>query len=251
MKRFTKIALITSLVMAIFGIACLMGAYSMGMTTTSLLRMVQLGKFSFGPEDTHIIYDQDKEFAFSKVTRAFHSLDLDFGAGTIEIGYGDVRDLEIYGKGLSSLGHTITNGTLEMEGFYPQSESAHGNLRIVIPKDKKLKSVKLELGASKAEIVDLKADSVEIEIGTGEAIVRGLDAQSVRAETGVGKMEIQLAGKEEDYNYQVECGIGSIVIGKNSYGGMGNSQKIENPGAEKNVDLECGIGKIELNFVEG
>ena len=250
MKRFTKIALITSFVMAVFGIACLMGAYSMGMTTTTLIRMIQMGKFSFGPEDTHLIYDEDEEYVVSKVTEAFHSLDLDFGAGNIKIYYGDVPDLEIHGKGLTSMGYMVSKGTLEIEGYRPGSNGVYGIMKIVIPKDKKLNSVKLELGASKAEVVDLAADSVEIQIGAGEAVVRNLNAQSVSAETGVGKLAIQLVGKEEDYNYQVECGIGSVSIGERSYGGLGTSQKIENPGAVKTVDLECGIGKIEMDFAE-
>lgn len=250
MKRFTKIALITSLVMAVFGIACLAGAYSMGMTTTSLIHMFKMGKFSFGPEDTHMIYDKDKEFDFSGVTKAFHSIDLDFGAGTVKICYGDVRDIGIYGKGIGSLGKMVSNGTLEIEGYRDDVEGAYGDLTIVIPKDKKLKSVKLELGASKAEIVDLKAETVEIEIGVGEAVFQNLDAQRIDAESGVGKMELQLVGKETDYNYQVECGIGSIVVGDKSYRGMGDSQLIVNDGAERVMNLESGIGKIKVHFTE-
>lgn len=250
MKRFTKIALITSLVLAVFGIACLASAFSMGLTTTTLLRMVQLGKFSFGPEDTHMIFDQDKEFDFSGTTQAFHSIDLDFGAGTVEICYGDVRDIGIYGKGFSSMGKMVSGGVLEIEGFYPDNAGVYGELRIVIPKDKKLKSVKMDLGASKAKIVDLKADTVEIELGVGEAVFQNLDAQRIVAENGVGKMELQLVGKEEDYNYQVECGIGSIVIGEKTYGSLEESQIIVNDGAERIMNLESGIGKIKVDFAE-
>jgi len=250
MKRFTKIALITSLVMAVFGIACLMGAYSMGMTTTSLIHMFKMGKFSFGPGDTHMMYDKDEEYDFSGVTQSFHSIDLDFGAGTVEISYGDVRDIGIYSKGLGSISKTVSRGVLELEGSNPGSEGAYGEWRIVIPKDKKLKSVKLELGASKAKIVDLKAETVEIELGVGEAVFQNLDAQRIVAENGVGKMELQLVGKEEDYNYQVECGIGSIVIGEKSYSGIGDSEIIVKEDAEKIVNLESGIGKITVDFTE-
>ena len=250
MKRFIKITLITSLVMVIFGIACLAGAYSMGMTTTSLIYMFKMGKFSLGPEDTHMMYEKDKEYDFSGVTQSFHSIDLDFAAGTVEISYGDVRDIGIYRKGLGSISKMVSHGVLELKGSDPGSEGAYGEWRIVIPKDKKLKSVKLELGASKAKIVDLKAETVEIELGIGEAVFLNLDAQSIHAESGVGKMELQLVGKEEDYNYQVECGIGSIVIGEKSYSGVGDSQLIVNEGSQRVVNLESGIGKIEVNFTE-
>ena len=56
--------------------------------------------------------------------------------------------------------------------------------------------------------------------------------------------------EESDYEYDLECGIGDLKVGGNFYGGVGNSQHISNPDANRHMNLECGIGKIEVVFAE-
>lgn len=250
MKRFTKIALITALLMAIFGVACILAAFSMGLSTEAFVQMVKNGEFSFPRGQLSEEEIREIEISSQQISRDFTSLDIEYGAGDIRIFYGDVDDVEVTQKGISTYGWMINDLTLCIEGSSSIKTGAEGYLEIILPRGKHLESIELSLGASKAEISDLVAESVSIEVGAGEAIVTNLDTQKLEAETGVGSLEIQLAGKEADYNYKVECGIGSIIIGKNSYSGFGALNDIENPGAMKNVDVECGIGQIELSFVE-
>ena len=54
-------------------------------------------------------------------------------------------------------------------------------------------------------------------------------------------------GKESDYNYTLDCGIGSLELNGKSYSGLGREQNIDNQ-ASKKIAMECGIGEIELNF---
>ena len=58
------------------------------------------------------------------------------------------------------------------------------------------------------------------------------------------------AGKitQEDYNYDLECGVGNLDVGSDSYSGLGREKSISNTGADRKVDLECGMGNVSVNF---
>ena len=109
-------------------------------------------------------------------------------------------------------------------------------------------NVDMEIGAGQAEINDLCAESLDIEVGAGQAELMNLDVQYFSATAGAGQITAELVGNEEDYNYDVECGIGEIKIGKNSYGGFGRDTHIENPEAKREMDIECGVGQIAIEF---
>ena len=61
-------------------------------------------------------------------------------------------------------------------------------------------------------------------------------------------MYIELVGVESDYNYEAQCGMGDIKVGTTSVSGMGGSKEINNPGANRFMDLECGMGEIQIEF---
>ena len=106
----------------------------------------------------------------------------------------------------------------------------------------------MEIGAGQAEISDLCAEALDIEVGAGQAELMNLDVKYLNATTGAGQITAELVGSEKDYNYDAECGIGEIVIGDNSYGGFGRDTHVENPGADRVLDIECGVGQIEIEF---
>ena len=57
-----------------------------------------------------------------------------------------------------------------------------------------------------------------------------------------------LKGVKEDYNYDLECGIGEIRCADESYSGFGKDYTIDNHAA-KNMEIESGIGKITVKYM--
>lgn len=94
----------------------------------------------------------------------------------------------------------------------------------------------------------IMAKECDVEVGAGEISLKGIDAETISGECGIGTLELGVKGTEKDYNYSLECGIGEISIGKESYSGLGAEKDIENPGAFRELDLECGMGEIVVNF---
>lgn len=247
MKKFTKIALILAVVLLSVGLVSVIGAFAMGLTWDSLGDMVNKGKLSFDLDD--IIEDNE----FTAVQEDFHSLDIEFGYGTLEIKYGDVEKLQIKQKNVDKYRCYVEEGALHIEGnqkIKVNNSNYDGEITIVIPKNMVFQEVDLEVGAGKADVANLKANQVDIELGAGEVNVTGLDTKKFDAKTGAGKLYAELVGKQNDYSYELECGIGQLKIGDSSYSGLGTEQNITNPGAERFADIECGVGEIIIKFQE-
>lgn len=111
------------------------------------------------------------------------------------------------------------------------------------------KEAELTVGAGEIDLKDsLTAEKCEIEVGVGEASLKGVDAKKIQGECGVGTLKLSVAGEEKDYDYDMECGIGSIEIGSDEYGGFATERSIQNQGSRK-MELECGMGEILVSFL--
>ncbi|MCI6005400.1 MAG: hypothetical protein SOY73_15910 [Blautia sp.] len=111
--------------------------------------------------------------------------------------------------------------------------------------------LKVEIGAGEfISSAPVDVSELDVEVGAGSFEASSLKAVKIDGECGMGSLVLNINGKETDYNYKLECGIGEISINGDSYGGLGSEKKITNPGASGEIDLECGIGEIEAEFYE-
>lgn len=249
MKRFTKIALIIASVMAGIGIICLIASFAMGLTSEMFMNMVRDGKFSFKFVNSSIIRTEESKSS-GEIDEECENLVIEYGAGALKIYYDDVEQIQIKQENVRKFESYVEDETLYIEGGKGSNNNSDATLEVILPRNMMFEEVDFELGASKADIVGLKADTINIEVGAGDASMSNLDVKNLNAETGVGKLSVELIGKESDYSYSLECGIGAIVIDNNSYGGLGTEQNITNPGASRFFDIECGIGEVEIDFTE-
>lgn len=94
------------------------------------------------------------------------------------------------------------------------------------------------------------AGQTDIEVGVGTLELADLDADYIEAECGVGMMSLDVAGRKEDYNYRISCGVGSVLLGEDEFTGLGSTKKVDNNGASRKMQLECGMGTLEVDFEE-
>lgn len=126
--------------------------------------------------------------------------------------------------------------------------------------------IDLECGAGVIEIGNLEAREADFEIGAGQIIISygnvsdcsvkvgmgdfqydGIISSECNVECGMGNADLRLEGREEDYNYEIECSAGSVDIGGRSYGGLAFDQTINNH-AKANMDIECSMGNVTVEF---
>lgn len=126
-------------------------------------------------------------------------------------------------------------------------------------------SVTVKAGAGTVEINKMTATELSMESSAGGIVVGNLDAAELNLETGAGSIEIAgsvtnvnaecaagsigmtLRGAPADYNYELECDMGSIRIGDNEYSGLATEKSVNNR-AGKWMDIQCSVGSVDISF---
>lgn len=156
---------------------------------------------------------------------------------------------------------------------------------LYIPKDEAPDSVEIELGAGTGQILGLKTEDLMAEVGAGELkgsdiIAGNADIQvsagavnlrdcsfgtaeyevgmgtiyyqgelkeDVSISCDMGNVELDVQGSEADFDYQVECAMGSITIGGRQFAAVAGEKRIDNSAA-KTMDVDCDLGGIVIEF---
>ena len=110
------------------------------------------------------------------------------------------------------------------------------------------KNLEVNAGAGEVNILEFQAEEAEFACGAGSVTASGDAGKKLAADCGVGELLLNLKGVKEDYNYDLECGIGEIRCADESYSGFGKDYTIDNHAA-KNMEIECGIGQITVKYM--
>lgn len=132
-----------------------------------------------------------------------------------------------------------------------ESGRSRGNeaprIEILIPAGYELDKLSLDMGAAECTVLGVTVSKLEIDTGVGAITFSGTVNGDVEVETGVGDVTLNLTGSQDGYNYQVECGVGSIDVGAEHYTMLSHETHINNK-APYTMELECGVGNIAVNF---
>lgn len=281
MKKMTKVLLMLSLCFAIAGAAFGIAGICTGFTVEGFLQAVENGDFSLeGPMAvtqgvSELISDTAKGDMGSPHTDGGLASGLGEGIRDIEQSYSDIESVRLQlgaakcrlilweeeewlvkGDNLPSVFTSEKKGNrLEISctrsGLKLWQRDADAVLDIYIPKNVSLEKVELEAGVGDVSVEEgfLICEKLELQCGVGTCDIYADILGKAEIEGGVGEVHLTLAGKQQDYDYDLECGLGNIRIGENKYDGAGIDRRIEN-GSDREIRLECGIGNVEIQFTE-
>ena len=119
---------------------------------------------------------------------AFENLDIDLGAGTIK------ADNLI----ADSANIAVGAGSLRIKSLTAKSKSFYS------------------IDTGELIIEDLTARDANINCGVGNLKASGIINGDSYVTCGIGNVDLDIDGEEEDYNYNVDCGIGTVIINNNS-----------------------------------
>ena len=267
MKRFTKICLIlaavlTALGMIGVGVGFLLGAKpeqlagNLSYTAPSLSRSHGQNKDSNSGDSSEYTYDS-----------AIRKLELDVHYASVTIGTSEDDHISVKARNAGKyFKETVEDGDmLVLEDERPKGKATL-ELEILLP-DRVLEEMELDLGAAELTADRLQARQFSLDIGAGAGTIQSLltsedasldidvgeltigyfDGSDLELDCDTGQLSITVAGEEQDYNYDLECGIGSIDMGGSSYSGLSSSHSVGN-GAARTISADCGMGAISLRF---
>ena len=152
-------------------------------------------------------------------------------------------------KGLTNLGFVGTL-TLRVPTEKPLERASFNNAAgTLYIEDIRARELVVDVGAGEADIDGFVSEKVDLACGAGTIHASGDARAGARIECGIGEVVYEAFGRQNDYNYNLECGIGEITCGSDEYAGLNSTRKIDT-GAAKDINVECGIGSVEISFSE-
>lgn len=105
------------------------------------------------------------------------------------------------------------------------------------------------VGAGRMAVTQFQAGSMDVECGLGEVEICGSVAQDADIKCGMGFISLMLDAKEDDYDYEVSCGLGSVSVNGEHFSSLSTDKGIDHHAGRK-VRLDCGMGEISVQSKE-
>ncbi|MBE5971139.1 MAG: hypothetical protein E7246_01265 [Lachnoclostridium sp.] len=284
MKRFTKIMLILSTVFIILGIVLMLGT---GLADDLYYGNADL---NIGPVGIRIkeeitdfvdhefgtVIKADEDYRDVRIAgNEIRELDIVVDAAALEIIRDDQIDgVIVDGSQLLVVNHSADEESLSLEiekkeKYKSISQIDEAKMILRIPAHLEFeeldiylnsssleaerldaKELRVNINASAAEIREVNAGVLEVENNAGSLWAYGTIGEKMEVNCNAGTTEIQINGSYDDFNYEVDCNVGAIRLGNKDYSGLKSTVSLKNEGAKKSMDLNCGVGNIDIQLDE-
>ncbi|MDF2586881.1 MAG: putative rane protein [Anaerocolumna sp.] len=106
--------------------------------------------------------------------------------------------------------------------------------------------VKLDGGVGEIDFEQVKFTDVDIDSGVGNISLQGQLFGRNKIDCGIGEVDLNLLGSSDDYYIKVDKGLGNINIDGQKYSNI----NWNNMTADNTLDINGGVGNIDINFDE-
>lgn len=108
------------------------------------------------------------------------------------------------------------------------------------------------------------SEQCSIDVGVGDITLKKYEGANLNLNCGAGDIKITAVGKKQDYNYDLNCFMGTIHLNHQEqisdrshdheehdeeHSGIGCHVNVDNQ-AGREIDIQCAAGNLELNFEE-
>lgn len=105
----------------------------------------------------------------------------------------------------------------------------------------------LDCGMGQLVVDDFYSRTVDATVGMGSLRLTGEVTERLTGECSMGELKATLTGEQTDFNYDLNCGMGELKIGDDSYNGLAQEKQINN-NASKTMELNCSMGSLVVEF---
>lgn len=132
-------------------------------------------------------------------------------------------------------------------GEYESIEIKLGAGEMTIEQGLSCKALKAEAGLGSLHIKGLDvSQSCVLDCGMGQIEYTGKGAGTIWLKCGMGTLKANLTNTRlADYETAIQCGMGSVKVGSQNFGGM-SIDSVLNQGADKKMNIDCGMGNVKV-----
>lgn len=266
MRRFTKICLIVAAVIGCVGLSLCITSIVLGVSWEEL----ENTSVSWNHHTRKIVVDQGERKDFEQSFDQVESLDLEVEAGDVRIEESDGDQVVVTGKDVyPSFQCRMDGKTLKIEDKnrrYLGAGKKDSLITVEIPKKLEFHEMDLNVTMGSLEVVGFRTKGMEVSCGAGSATLEGnvLGKSEFQCgmgeliyqgglegdasfECGMGSITASLTNSQEEFDYELTCGMGEVQVGDLSIGGIAGEQKTSN-GAGRRMEVDCGMGDVTVEF---
>lgn len=254
MNKFTKICLITALILILVGgTICTIGTVSGGWKQVDKIGQdSSWGKMLYGVSHAYTgNRDNDTEdwgfddagnwdYSGKGITVGSDYDQIEAGESGIKEMYIAVGGAALYIKeaqdgnfgirkdGVGIYEYYEEDGVLHLTGDYKRYVKDGEKIYLYIPEGTQFEKVTIAEGAGMADLGELNADEIELQIGAGMAVSDKINCRSLKMDIGAGKVTLEgVKAQELDMN----VGVGHAYIAAD---------------ITQEINVACGLGAVEL-----
>ncbi|MCX7658469.1 MAG: DUF4097 domain-containing protein [Oscillospiraceae bacterium] len=138
--------------------------------------------------------------------------------------------------------YAIGAGKSDLSGVNAKNVSLEMGAGDVLAKNLQADKIKISAGAGRLEIVNGKLNDMNLDCGVGEIIIGGTITGNNKINAGVGSLKINIDGDIDDYNFDIDKGIGRITINGEEY------ERKHTVDAKNSFDIDGGVGEINIQI---
>lgn len=227
--------------------------------------------FGLGDFNTDLFFEDEETYTNGKYTiedSAASDLEIVVGVGDLRIKYHDEPFVGLELGELDKMQCYVKDDTLKITAGLVAGISANSSMTVYLPADKRYNNILIDVDAGNLEAEKLLGEEIDINVAAGQCIVDEIDTYSLNVEVGMGNVEIEgqvnqeiivdcgmgqiimeLDGKGKDFNYELDCGLGSLSV-ENIYTIAGIGDVELNNNASKDMEISVGMGAVNVTFEE-
>jgi len=160
----------------------------------------------------------------------------------------------------------VDAGKCRIEGLKAEKLGAYISLGALEIMGSEMEYIHTNVSGGKMDIQNVNADEGEFNVDAGKLDVNGLRAKTVKGNVsagsakitgdikkegyfycGAGKLDLTLRGSKEEYDWDVNVGMGAISLGGEKFNDNA-STSFEGQGKCPEISLDCELGKISVGF---
>lgn len=289
MKKFMKVAAITAgifvligLIIMIIGIGCggiqdvrqkSMNELQRVMDKFEGIEIVDGINISWGSIDFsgELFADDEEIYTDGNYTiedSVASDLEIIVGVGDLKIKYHDEPYVALEIGNHDKMQCYVQDDKLKITAGLINGVNSSSSMTVYLPEDKRYNNILVDVDAGNIEAEKLVAEEIEINVAAGQFIIDEIDTYKMDLEVGMGNAEIrgeineeiivdcgmgqvimELKGDGKDFNYELDCGIGSLSV-EDVYviAGIGDVERNNN--AAKEMEISVGMGAVNVTFEE-
>ena len=227
--------------------------------------------FGIGDFNTDLFLEDEETFTdgiYTVEDSAATDLEIVVGVGDLKIKYHEEPFVSLEISDQDKMQCYVQDDTLKITAGLVAGISSNSGMTVYLPADKRYNNILIDVDAGNLEVEKLLGEEIDINVAAGQVIVDEIDTYSLNVEVGMGNVEIEgevnqeividcgmgqiimeLRGKGKDFNYELDCGLGSLSV-EDIYtiAGIGDVELDNN--ASKDMEISVGMGAVNVTFGE-